>query len=186
MSNLNPSASSDYGLLKFFQRYPALSHSLLSRCDHDLEEITLIIEPVLNAHTRCQLTSFYIHGVSLGHTAFLATNLSSTFSPTEGELSATTPATSWLIGRAIASSVTIADRSVSRCHAVIGHHSYDGFFLADVGSRNGTWVNGRPALPQERIPLRDGDILQFGNVSVEFFSLLRFEGKPNFHEVTHH
>lgn len=141
----------------------------------------MIIEPVLNAPSRCQLTPFYIYAVSLGRTAFLASNLR-----TDGhEFSATTPATSWLIGRTCSSGIRIADRSVSRCHAVISHHAFSNFFVTDVGSRNGTWVNGNPLMPQERRVLHDGDILRFGGVSVEFFSLMRWEKDAVLQDITY-
>ena len=70
-----------------------------------------------------------------------------------------------LVGRDQASSVVIDDVGVSRRHAQLVHDDR-GVVLADLGSANGTWVNGQrittPAL------LRDGDKVTFGGVSATF------------------
>ena len=56
--------------------------------------------------------------------------------------------------------VVLSDPEVSRRHAVVAE-SPDGFTIEDLGSTNGTWVNG------ERIdhphPVRAGDEVRFGN-----------------------
>ncbi|HLC04053.1 MAG TPA: FHA domain-containing protein [Anaerolineales bacterium] len=62
----------------------------------------------------------------------------------------------FLIGRGADCNLTIADRQVSRHHAVL-HRRSDGYWIEDLGSKNGTHVNGsplaRPAL------LQDGDVI---------------------------
>jgi predicted component of type VI protein secretion system len=56
--------------------------------------------------------------------------------------------------------VVLSDPEVSRRHAFVGE-SADGFTLEDLGSTNGTFVNGeRIDGPQ---PLRSGDEIRFGN-----------------------
>ena len=139
------------------------------------------MEPVLSAPDRCHLTPFYVYAVSLGRTAFLATNLHSS----QRNFSATSPATSWSVGRSPTSDVSISDQSVSRCHAVVGHHAFSNFFITDVGSRNGTWVNGAEISRQERKVLNDGDVLRFGNVSAEFFSLMRWDKEDAVQDITY-
>jgi pSer/pThr/pTyr-binding forkhead associated (FHA) protein len=56
--------------------------------------------------------------------------------------------------------IVLSDPEVSRRHAAVAE-SPDGFTIEDLGSTNGTWVNGeridRPA------PLRAGDEVRFGN-----------------------
>ncbi|MEB3355641.1 MAG: FHA domain-containing protein [Synechococcales bacterium] len=133
--------------------------------------MTTIIEPVLKAHKRCQVTSFYIQAVSIGRTAFLTTNLASEDST--NDIYVTSAASSWLIGRSSGCAVALGDRSASRRHAVIGHHPHDGFFIADVGSRNGTWVNRKRLSVRQRRILNDGDLLQLGNIRIEFFVVNR-------------
>jgi pSer/pThr/pTyr-binding forkhead associated (FHA) protein len=164
MSNLKFSNSSSGCPLTFLERNPAISDSLFADCNHSLAEVTTVIEPVLKAYQRCQVTSFYIQAVTTGRTAFLATNL-----PDEQEVQAVDVASSWLVGRSSTCAITVLNRSVSRRHAVIGHHTSVGFYVTDVGSSNGTWVNRRKLAPMERRALQDGDLLQFGSLKVEFF-----------------
>jgi len=156
-------------LLNFLNLNPPLFQMLLSGCDHDLNEVTTIIEPVFQASERCNLTPFYIYAVSLGRIAFLATNLGSS----QGSFSVTSTATSWSVGRSPASGVHISHRTVSRCHAVVSHHSFSNFFITDLGSCNGTWVNDIAIAPHKREIVRDGDVIRFGSVCAEFFSLIR-------------
>ena len=170
---------SDDNLLCFLKRNPSLSSTLFADCSQDIREVTTIIEPVLKASERCQAAAFYIQAVSLGATGFLATNLKRQEQVQNGGegnedheeegIAATETASSWLIGRGSTCILNMPDSSVSRCHAVISHHSYAGFFLTDVGSTNGTWVNGSKLIPRERYTLNDGDLLRFGNLKIELF-----------------
>lgn len=58
------------------------------------------------------------------------------------------------IGRADSCDVVLVDREVSRQHAQIRHDA-DQYVVVDLGSKNGTWVNGVPATGAVR--LVDGD-----------------------------
>ena len=72
-----------------------------------------------------------------------------------------------LLGREAPAAIVIDMPVVSRQHMRIKRHS-KGYELLDLGSRNGTFVNGKPAgdLP---IPLQDGDeIVVGGAVSLRF------------------
>jgi pSer/pThr/pTyr-binding forkhead associated (FHA) protein len=67
----------------------------------------------------------------------------------------------WMvIGRGRSADVVIAEPTISRAHAAIG---YDGeqFFMQDLGSTNGTRVNGTR---EARVALSDGDQLQLGKL----------------------
>ena len=68
--------------------------------------------------------------------------------------------TSFTIGRTQECDLRIADLSVSRRHAQLDRGE-DGWLLSDLGSHNGTRVNGW--LVREPVPVRPGDILQFGS-----------------------
>jgi hypothetical protein len=68
--------------------------------------------------------------------------------------------TSFSIGRTQDCDLRIADLSVSRRHAQLDRGE-DGWLLSDLGSHNGTRVNGW--LVREPVPVRPGDILQFGS-----------------------
>lgn len=68
------------------------------------------------------------------------------------------------VGRLPDCGVQIVDASVSRYHAEIRARG-DGFVVVDLGSTNGTRVNGVRVAERE---LRDGDELSFGTVRVRF------------------
>ena len=68
--------------------------------------------------------------------------------------------TNFTIGRTQDSDLRIADLSVSRRHAQLSRGE-DGWLLRDLGSHNGTRVNGW--LVREPVPVRPGDLLQFGS-----------------------
>jgi len=69
------------------------------------------------------------------------------------------------LGRANVNSIVLEDNSVSRSHSVI--HEVDGkFFIKDVGSRNGTYVNDKKI--QEDFQLRHGDRVKVGIYVLRF------------------
>ena len=71
---------------------------------------------------------------------------------------------SFTIGRKPENSLSLSDSTVSSCHAVIDKVA--GFlFLRDLGSTNGTFVNGRRLESPQRVG--DGDLIQFGGVVVK-------------------
>lgn len=66
----------------------------------------------------------------------------------------------WKIGRTEQNTVMLPDDMVSRNHAIIQQMEGGEFFLIDMGSRNGSFVNGRRV--SAPVALRDGDHLSFG------------------------
>lgn len=54
---------------------------------------------------------------------------------------------------------------VSRRHACI-HRSSDGTYIEDMGSKNGTFVNGQRLSPSRLYPLGHGDMLLLGQLSL--------------------
>lgn len=68
------------------------------------------------------------------------------------------------IGRGDENEVVLADPSVSRAHALLDTGAAAAV-VRDLGSTNGTFVNGRRVFTQE---LRDGDELTFGNTKMRF------------------
>lgn len=71
----------------------------------------------------------------------------------------------YTIGRAPENSIPIADGSVSSKHARL-YQKDGGFFLEDLGSRNGSYVNGE-RVAEPRL-LADGDLVRFGKVLMTF------------------
>lgn len=67
----------------------------------------------------------------------------------------------YVVGRGLDSDLILDDSACSRQHArVVLSRTSDGAFVEDLGSRNGTFLNGD--LVTERVPLREGSRLQLG------------------------
>jgi hypothetical protein len=58
------------------------------------------------------------------------------------------------------------DNGVSRLHAVIKNRESD-IILIDLGSSNGTYINGIRILPNVEHPLRHGDIVALGKLKMQ-------------------
>jgi pSer/pThr/pTyr-binding forkhead associated (FHA) protein len=69
------------------------------------------------------------------------------------------------IGRAVECDIVIASKSVSRQHTRI-HRDGRRWFVDDLGSTNGTWLNGERLTGS--LPLLDGDSLKVGDVTFIF------------------
>ena len=69
-------------------------------------------------------------------------------------------------GRAPTNTVVLADNLASREHAMIRRNATGHCTLNDLGSTNGTWLNGRPV--QAPTPLKSGDRIQIGRQVIEF------------------
>jgi EAL domain-containing protein (putative c-di-GMP-specific phosphodiesterase class I) len=68
------------------------------------------------------------------------------------------------VGRTAASSLQVADGRVSREHAVLTRDG-DRYFIRDLGSTNGTTVNGQAIQEAE---LKDGDLITFADIEFTF------------------
>lgn len=58
------------------------------------------------------------------------------------------------------------DAGVSRRHAVI-FAAENGLFLRDIGSTNGTYLNGYTLKPNQSYQLRDGDQIDVGQIRLQ-------------------
>jgi len=73
----------------------------------------------------------------------------------------------WTVGRSDDNNLVLPDRWISRNHAMIQVMETGEFYLIDLGSRNGSFVNGRRvSVP---VTLRDGDTLTFGQTELQFY-----------------
>jgi pSer/pThr/pTyr-binding forkhead associated (FHA) protein len=94
---------------------------------------------------------------------------------------------SWSMGRSLDSTVVLSDRWVSRNHAEIQLLDNGSYYLVDLGSGNGSFVNGqRVTMP---IRLNHGDLLTIGRTEIEFqFSIpemtTQLQEKPTAQQVT--
>jgi pSer/pThr/pTyr-binding forkhead associated (FHA) protein len=65
--------------------------------------------------------------------------------------------------------LVINDPFISRTHAAVIHEDKD-FFIQDLYSKNGTYINNRRLPPGQRSdqPLKNGDHIRFNTVEFEF------------------
>ena len=66
----------------------------------------------------------------------------------------------FVVGRGRGADAILADATISRAHVAIGFDA-SGFFLQDLGSTNGTLVNGER---HKRVALASGDEIQIGKL----------------------
>lgn len=71
------------------------------------------------------------------------------------------------IGRATTNDVVLSDAKASRAHARLAY-SDSQWTLIDLGSANGTLVNGLPVV--DRVPLQQGDVIRVGESTLLFES----------------
>ncbi|NJP08172.1 MAG: FHA domain-containing protein [Leptolyngbyaceae cyanobacterium RU_5_1] len=106
---------------------------------------------------------YYIQGVVQGQRAYVVTNLLAGESQTLFQ-----PQMVWTIGRNRDAAFPLRDRVLSRRHAVILYVQNEGFYLIDLNSMNGSFVNGSRI--QQRCLLKDGDRLRLGTIEFSFFT----------------
>jgi adenylate cyclase len=86
----------------------------------------------------------------------------------------------WTIGRSSDNDFVLSDHWVSRNHAMLQQTDAGDYYLVDLGSRNGTFVNGRRVtFPMH---LHHLDQISFGLTRIEFYSAV----EPQEHEIPDH
>ncbi len=108
----------------------------------------------------------YVQGIVQGKQVYLITNLISNVSQTFRQSQSV-----WTIGRNRSASIALQDRKLSRRHAVILYVPEEGFYLIDLNSMNGSYVNG--VRVQQRQSLHDGDWVCVGSTRFFFFASVR-------------
>ncbi|MCG8653348.1 MAG: GGDEF domain-containing protein [Pirellulales bacterium] len=83
------------------------------------------------------------------------------------------------VGRDALADLVVPDHSVSRRHAELVRHEL-GFFVRDLGSTNGTFVNGQLVEEQQ---LNSGDTIRFGSFLFRFLSAGSVESQ--YHETVY-
>lgn len=74
----------------------------------------------------------------------------------------------WIFGRDRRANIPIREQCMSRVHAAIHYVADEGFYLLDLGSTNGSFINSEQVF--ERQLLKDGDQIRFGSVAISFFT----------------
>lgn len=128
------------------------------------EAMNDLVSCVVRASRRCVAHQHYIQAIHTQQGICLATNI-----VRPKQIDMTTVASGWAIGRSATCAIRIRHNSISRCHAVIGYHPEGGFYITDLGSSNGTWVNSRALVKMQKQSLQDGDLLKIGKLPLEFF-----------------
>jgi adenylate cyclase len=87
-----------------------------------------------------------------------------------------TGGTYWTVGRGEENDFVLNDRWISRNHAMLQSMETGEMYLIDLGSRNGSFVNGRRvSVP---VKLFSGDQLTFGQTELKFYAPPRQVYKP--------
>ena len=71
------------------------------------------------------------------------------------------------IGRTPNNDIVVPDHSISRFHAYIRHGN--GWYIADAGSKNGTWLGGVQLVARRERALDSKATLRLGDVDLSFF-----------------
>lgn len=72
------------------------------------------------------------------------------------------------VGRGSDNDLHLNDTSVSKIHAALVMNREGTLMVADTGSTNGTYINGRRIAYGEARQIEDGDVVGFGNIEVRF------------------
>ena len=72
------------------------------------------------------------------------------------------------VGRVSDNELALNDTSVSKIHAALTMNLQGTLLVADTGSTNGTFINGRRMSYGEARQIEDGDVVGFGDVEVRF------------------
>jgi hypothetical protein len=72
------------------------------------------------------------------------------------------------IGRVADNELVLNDTSVSKIHAALTMNQQATLLVADTGSTNGTYINGRRISYGEARQIEEGDVVGFGDVEVRF------------------
>ncbi len=142
----------------------SLYQIFLKLYEHDRE----LLNEILNLEdsgppSLAPLAIRYVVGVADGDRPYLLANLVENQSRILHQPDAT-----WTIGRGSRATIVVADERLSRRHAALQYrHDRQAFFLYDLDSTNGSYVNGE--LVQHYQKLADGDRVRLGSFVFSFF-----------------
>jgi|GEM_PF-1749858 len=137
------------------------------------EHITNLVSQVLQDRQLQRSDNRYIQAIEMEQGACIANNC---LCATQVEIAPI--ASGWAIGRSHTCAVRIHHNSISRCHAILGYQPEIGFYITDLGSSNGTWLNSQRLTPMQRHVLKDCDRLRIGRFIVDFYMARRAQNLP--------
>jgi hypothetical protein len=160
---------------RFAQRY---AHAALLRREDDAGE-----EPDANFHTAFMRRDFLLEAERAGVGQTIAPTASSSERPSDrpklhpvGEVLLVTkrqgaPFQERIgVGRARNADICILLPKVSKYHAFFTRKEGGAYTLTDAGSKNGTFVEGRPLAEKVAAPLADGNEILFGPYRFTFYT----------------
>jgi hypothetical protein len=162
MLNFQVSMNATQRAFRYLDRHPQLSRSLPPDIRRNPQQAVRVLEPVFSATSRCA-GEYYIQAVTDDRLNFLATNLLR-----RNSVIPTATGCCWLLGRSFVCAFALPLASVSRFHAVVGYCGDRGFYILDLRSRNGTYVNGERIQPHRKCFLKDGDAIQISHLNFKF------------------
>lgn len=149
---------------RFMARNTHLADSLPREIAQNSQQLAQMLAPVFAATQRCRLAEYYMQANTNDQFHFLSSNLINRTC-----ISTTATGQCWLLGRSAACAFPLPLASVSRFHAALGVCNDRGFYIVDLGSRNGTYINQRRIPPLRKYFLRDGDVINLSHIQFNFF-----------------
>jgi diguanylate cyclase (GGDEF)-like protein len=73
-----------------------------------------------------------------------------------------------VIGRGAECQIPMLDSSLSRAHALVLKKDNGRFYVSDVDSTNGTYLNEQKLVPGKAVEVKNGDLLKMGNMIFKF------------------
>ena len=139
------------------QQFPAGNKDVTQKVDLDFDE-NLLTSPLRNESSGQANAWISLHMLDSGHILPVAEKTEFTM----GRTSDNQP----IMPDIDFSSFKAYDNGVSRLHAVIRNTS-GRIVIMDLGSSNGTYVNGTRLMPNVEQPLRHGDVVALGKLKMQ-------------------
>jgi hypothetical protein len=81
-----------------------------------------------------------------------------------------------MLGRASINDIVLPYGDLSKLHAYFSHPAGEGWFVADAGSTNGSWLGQEQLAPNRPMPLGERNELAFGENAFELLTPAAFGG----------
>jgi len=73
----------------------------------------------------------------------------------------------YVLGRSAEADISLPDEDISRRHLQLSIDAQAGCYVMDLGSANGTQLNGMPLQPRNRMPLAEGGLIKLGSYEIQ-------------------